>query len=198
MYRENGTHNPLYYISTADIRLIAIRKKLDVSRKDKNDLTSVEIRVTENNPEDGFQKYIPPLNDTADGFLLVIITPLQQTWLTRYSRRAVCLDDTFNLTPYALRLTTIVVADEWDRGLPAAFLLSNRVRGQETAELFEAVKQVAPSFNPKYFMTDDASAFFNGFCEVFPESRTRKLLCMYHVLQSVKANCVQKLKQVKI
>ncbi|VDL79691.1 unnamed protein product [Nippostrongylus brasiliensis] len=70
MYRESGTHDPLYYISTADIRSIAIRRKLDVSRKDKNDLTSVEMRVTENNSEDGFQKCIPPIKDTADGFLL--------------------------------------------------------------------------------------------------------------------------------
>lgn len=57
---------------------------------------------------------------------LVIINPIQREWLRKYGKRAVCMDDTFNLTSYALRLATVIVADEWDRALPAAYLLSYR------------------------------------------------------------------------
>lgn len=116
-------------------------------------------------------------------------------WLTKYSRRAVCLDDTFNLTPYNLRLTTVIVPDEWDRGLPAAFLLSNKLREREVALLFEEIKEVAPDFDPKYFMTDDCNTFYNGFRQVFPQSAARKLLCLFHVVQSIKRNCAKKLRE---
>ncbi|VDO21165.1 unnamed protein product [Heligmosomoides polygyrus] len=169
-FRESGTYRRLYYTNCADIREIGIKHKIDPSRRDDNDIASVEKRVSERNAKDGIKIYHPPVEDKGDGFVIVIITPIQEEWLRKYSRRAVCIDDTFNLTQYTLRLATVVVPDEWDRGLPAAYLLSRRMTEKEIAILFGEIKKVVADFNPKYFMSDDTNSFFNGFIQVFHNS----------------------------
>ncbi|PIO73956.1 hypothetical protein TELCIR_04046 [Teladorsagia circumcincta] len=108
------------------------------------------------------------------------------------------MDDTFNLTAYCLRLTTVVVADEWDRGLPAAYLLSNRMTENGVAAMYEEVKRLVPNFDTEYFMSDDCNAFYNGFTKVFPRTRTQKLLCFFHVIQAIKRNCNAELKQKQL
>ncbi|KAK6742615.1 hypothetical protein RB195_010087 [Necator americanus] len=69
---------------------------------------------------------IPARDASGDGFVLVVINPTQREWLREYGQRALCVDDTFNLISYSLRLATVIVADERDRALPAAYLLSYR------------------------------------------------------------------------
>ncbi|KAK6761981.1 hypothetical protein RB195_022903 [Necator americanus] len=81
------------------------------------------MRVDANSQSDGIQFYRPARDASGDGFVLVVINPTQKEWLRKHGQRALCVDDTFNLTSYLLRLTTVIVADEWDRA-PAAYLLS--------------------------------------------------------------------------
>ncbi|KAK6060253.1 hypothetical protein COOONC_02093 [Cooperia oncophora] len=116
----------LYYTTAKDIRNIAVRHKIEPGRKHELDLKSVEIRVEEGSVDDGIHIYAPAKEESGDGFLLVVVTPVQEARLTRYGRRGVSIDDTFNLTKYSLRLATVIVADEWDMGLPSAYLLSHR------------------------------------------------------------------------
>ncbi|VDP17620.1 unnamed protein product [Heligmosomoides polygyrus] len=85
------------------------------------------MRVQENAVDDGIRLYVPAVENTGEGFVLVIITTIQKAWLERYGARAIIMDDTFNLTTYCLKLATVVVADEWDKGLPAAYLLSHQI-----------------------------------------------------------------------
>ncbi|KAK6021389.1 hypothetical protein OSTOST_12938, partial [Ostertagia ostertagi] len=164
------------------------------------------MRIVDKADDDGIQLYIPAIDESGRGFSLgkrntehstssatVVITPIQKEWLTKYSSRAICIDDTFNLTCYSLRLATVVVCDEWDKGLPAAFLLTNRMTEEETELLFMEIKKLVPSFDPTYFMSDDANSFFNGFRRVFPRSTTRKLLCVYHVVKAIERQCKSKL-----
>ncbi|KAK6762987.1 hypothetical protein RB195_023624 [Necator americanus] len=54
------------------------------------------------------------------------IVPTQRERLRKCGRRALCVDDTSNLTSYSLTLATVIVADEWHIALPTAYLLSCR------------------------------------------------------------------------
>ncbi|KHJ80066.1 hypothetical protein OESDEN_20268 [Oesophagostomum dentatum] len=191
--RTDATQTRLYYTTLRDIRSIAIRNKIDLARRHNNDLMSAELRIREGNPNDGVRLYRPASEETGEGFVLifliaVIITPIQKEWLEKYAKRAICVDDTFNLTPYTLRLATVVLADEWDKGLPSAFLLSQRMTEEEVTLLFEQVKMLVPSFETAYFMSDDSNSFYNAFRRVFPGSEARKLLCTFHITQAVKRN----------
>ncbi|KAK5967646.1 MULE domain-containing protein [Trichostrongylus colubriformis] len=196
-FRNKKIKTRLYFTTAKDIRNIAARNNVVPGRKHAFDIQSVEMRVNEASEEDGIRRYIPAIDETGDGFLLVVITPVQKSWITRYGRRGISIDDTFNLTRYSLRLATVIVADEWDMGLPAAYLLSYRMTEEEVFKLFSEIKEVAPDFNPKLFMTDDTNSFYNGFQRAFPHAATVKLLCCFHVLQAIKRNCKAKLIEKK-
>lgn len=53
----------------------------------------------------------------------VVITPTMVEWLKKYSSKGVSLDDTFHTTRYNMKLATLMVTDERDRGLPAGKIL---------------------------------------------------------------------------
>ncbi|KAK6046396.1 hypothetical protein COOONC_16099 [Cooperia oncophora] len=144
----------------------------------------------------GIRYYAPSLNDTGDGFCLVIINETQRKWLTDFSQRGIGIDDTFNVSMYKLRLATIIVADHSDRALPAAFMLSFRMSESELVTLFDKVKELVPAFAPDFFMSDDAASFHNAFLRVFPNAHTRKILCNWHVLQAFKRSARKKLTKV--
>ncbi|KAK6033799.1 hypothetical protein COOONC_28696 [Cooperia oncophora] len=160
---NNGTENRLFFVTVGDIRAISRRNNLFPGRRDLNDSTSLEKRIGERNVGDGIRYYAPSLNDTGDGFCLVIIIETQRKWLTDFSQRGIGIDDTFNVSMYKLRLATIIVADHSDRALPAAFMLSFRMSESELVTLFDKVKELVPAFAP-------------NFLRVFPNAHTRKIL----------------------
>ncbi|KAK6041522.1 hypothetical protein COOONC_20973 [Cooperia oncophora] len=166
---STGKENRLFFVTVGDIRAISRRNNLFPGRRDSNDLTSLEKRIHDNNVGDGFRYYTPVLNDTGDGFCLVLINETQRKWLAEFSHRGIGIDDTFNVSMYKLRLATIIVADNCDRALPAAFMLSFRcspfvmMSENELVALFDKVKELVPTFAPEFFMSDDAASFYNAF-----------------------------------
>ncbi|KAK6745847.1 hypothetical protein RB195_012143 [Necator americanus] len=168
----------LYFITPRDIRNIASKCRVDPGRLHHLDTGSVQRRVDANLQSDGIQFYRPARDASGDGFVLVVINPTQKEWLRKYGQRA---------------LTTVIVADEWDRALPAAYLLSYRMIDIEVGMMFEHVKKLLPSFHTDYFITDDTNTFWNGSSKVFPSSWTKRLLCLWHVQLAMKRNANAKL-----
>ncbi|VDO99927.1 unnamed protein product [Heligmosomoides polygyrus] len=85
---------------------------------DTDDITSLSMRVEDNNPVDGICLYEPPKDRSGKGFLLdalVITTLLQLQWLMSYSSRGIRLDNTHHTTRYHIKLATLMVADEKNR-----------------------------------------------------------------------------------
>ncbi|WKX95804.1 hypothetical protein Q1695_012337 [Nippostrongylus brasiliensis] len=165
-------------------------------RMHSNDIISVEARVARNDYEDGIKYYRGHSDETGDGFAMVIITPTQQQWLQKYGRTGVCIDDTFNLTGYNLRVAVVVLVNEWDMGVPGGYLLSFRMTAKEVRVLFAEVRKVVPDFEPAFFMSDDTNTFYNGFVQEFPETQSVKLLCAFHVVQAVLRNANSKLRAI--
>ncbi|KAL6735458.1 hypothetical protein Aduo_005899 [Ancylostoma duodenale] len=63
-------HTRPYYTTTRDIRTIALRNKVDPARMHDIDAESVEIRIRENNVEDGIRLYSPAVDESGEGFVL--------------------------------------------------------------------------------------------------------------------------------
>ncbi|KHJ95183.1 hypothetical protein OESDEN_04875 [Oesophagostomum dentatum] len=183
-------------LQVISFRAIISRNKLIPGRYDNNDILSLEMRIASKNEGDGFLHYSPASNATGDGFCLVIMNSLQEQWMRDFAWRGIGIDDTFNITLYHLRLATIIVANNCDKSLPAAFLLSFRMSQAELELLFLEIKKKIPTFAPRYFMSDDASAFFNAYTKIFPGSATRKLLCSWHVQRAIRKNAAKKLIKV--
>ncbi|EYB86492.1 hypothetical protein Y032_0278g1173 [Ancylostoma ceylanicum] len=138
-------------------------------------------------------KYVKTSHPTGDGFVLAVVTKNGQKYLDRYGYRGLVFDDTFNVTRYSFRLATLLVTDDAGNGFPCGFLLSFRMTSEEIAVLFEVVRDLIPHFDTHYVMTDDCGSFYNGFRKVFPASRAQKILCKFHLGQSVGRKLKEKL-----
>ncbi|CAO4387255.1 unnamed protein product [Caenorhabditis nigoni] len=184
--KEFSVDSKLHYLNSDDIRNLKNGMQLCEEKLDSDDLKSVELRIAQRNFADGFRLYVPPTDEKGSDFLLVIITPAQLQSLKNYSHKMIILDDTHNVTQYGLKLTTITVVDNYDRGEPAGFLISSSTTSKEVAKLFECIRELFPEFHPKYCMTDDANCFWNGYTQVFPDNNTQKANILPSVLASLR------------
>lgn len=192
----------LRFITKMDLWNIIQKYGLRPGFRDSNDLKSVQMREHEHNLDDGIRFFQMPVHRKGKGFILsmlsyyseffnfpgdcivhiaVIITPTQVEWLRKYSSRGISLDDTHGATRYNLKLATVVVADEKDRGLPAAFLLSGSMTTADVEKLFREIKNLVPEFDPRQVVTDEAICFYNAFRAVFPSSRAKLHYCRWHI-----------------
>ncbi|KAK6028481.1 hypothetical protein OSTOST_05472 [Ostertagia ostertagi] len=84
---------------SSDLRIFIERYGTNPRFRDWNELNSLQLGVVENKS--------------------LIITPTQVDWLKQFCSRSVSIDDSHGATRYSLKLTSLLVADERDRGLPA-------------------------------------------------------------------------------
>ncbi|KAK5969559.1 MULE domain-containing protein [Trichostrongylus colubriformis] len=171
----------MHFMTKGDLWNIINKYGLRPGYRDANDLVSLQLRTAEENRDDGIRRLEMPVDNSGKGFIMVIITPLQLQWLKAFSSRSICVDDTHHPTRYNLKLATVVVPDNEDRGLPAAFLLSGTMTTDDVQKLFEEIKKLMPEFNPKQMVTDEALCFYNGFKAAFPSSTTTLRYCRWHI-----------------
>ena len=115
-----------------------------------------------------------------DEFLLGLVTPFQQKMLQKFGSDRILIDSTHGITGHDFMLTTVMVVDEYEEGIPAAFLVSARTDTSTLVQFFNALKCKAGSLHCAVFMSDDDSAFYNAWAEVMGAPR-RRLLCSWHV-----------------
>ncbi|KAK6032346.1 hypothetical protein OSTOST_01473 [Ostertagia ostertagi] len=126
----------LYWICAADIRNVQESLHLLPGRLHKDDVESVRLRFNLNVTSDGMRLLRLPA-ETDHNFRLVIITPEQVEIMRMYSAKGISIDDTHCTTRYNLKLATMMCVDDYGRGVPCAFLLSNKIDTVECAYLFE-------------------------------------------------------------
>ncbi|EFO98377.1 hypothetical protein CRE_23746 [Caenorhabditis remanei] len=194
-YNEN---HRIFFSTPDDLSNLRKKEQLFPGRRHENDLESILLRVNEKKDCDGIRFYSPPENATGEGFKLVIISPEQLDLIKKYSHRGITMDDTHHCTTYRLKLSTMLVCDGFDRGLPVAFLLSFSTTTADVEELFKCVKILYPSFNPQFVMSDKAYVFYNGFSNVFPNSQARKVLCRWHIFRTWKKMAKNTLKESSV
>ena len=61
-----------------------------------------------------------------DDFLLVIMTKQQLHMYEQFGGRILCMDSTHSTKSYSFKLITLMVPDEFRKGYPIAFCISNR------------------------------------------------------------------------
>ncbi|EFP11498.1 hypothetical protein CRE_19296 [Caenorhabditis remanei] len=199
---ESTENSRMHFLNSDDIRNLKNMLNLNEAQYHNDDLTSVEIRIKENSEADGFRLYVPPTDSSGSEFLIglakhrtnnfknftVIITPQHLESIKKFSHKIVILDDTYNITQYNLKLTTMTVIDNFDRSEPAGFLLSASTTSKEVGMFFSCVKKLFPEFRPTYFMTDEANCFWNGYTSQFDNPSTKKTVCRWHVYRAWKKN----------
>ena len=64
-------------------------------------------------------------NLAKEDFAIVIQNPFQRMMAQTFAHKGVCVDSTPGTTAYDFLLTSVVVLDEFEEGVPIAWLLSN-------------------------------------------------------------------------
>ncbi len=114
----------------------------------------------------------------AGRFALVIQTHEQRRAWRQYSPVSL-VDATHGVTQYGFKLTTLLVIDEERRGVPVAWLISDKEDGVAFRSFLEVVRAASPDTVPKVVLSDDDSACFASVKDVFPD--VRHLLCHWHL-----------------
>ena len=117
-----------------------------------------------------------------DDFFLVLFSPSQVQLFEKFGTNKICVDTTHGTNEYKFHLTSVVVVDEFDRGFPAAFCISNKISEKHIVTFFEALKDKlhVSSFKAKVFMSDDYPAYYNAWVKVMGEVE-KQLLCTWHI-----------------
>ena len=129
---------------------------------------------------------IQPLTMTANldrnDFMIVIQTPLQKQMFKAFGHnRVVCMDATHGTNIYRFHLITLLVVDDFGEGLPVAWCISNREDEHAIRQFLEEVRRNDNmDIQPQWFMSDDASQYYNAWVTSF-DHRPHKLLCNWHV-----------------
>ncbi|XP_065662089.1 uncharacterized protein LOC136084856 [Hydra vulgaris] len=98
----------------------------------------------------------------------------------KHLSQIVCIDATHCTNQYAFPLVNLLVRDDFKRGYPVAFLISNHADEQTITPFLEEIKRRCNhSVKVNAVMTDDDLSGWNSFNNVFGD--VRHLLCKWHV-----------------
>ena len=179
-------------LTKKDINNMEKRYNLTGVQKNSDDKTSVNLWVNALQEESDNPIIFYKAQDTDHGnlrnrkqdFLLCIQTPFQKHMMQEHARKLVCIDSTHSITQYDFLLTTILVIDDFQAGVPVAWAISNGEDANLLQHFFNAVRvSCGQDILTDVFMTDLACNFYNAWVTVFSEPRKR-LFCKWHLQKS--------------
>ena len=89
----------------------------------------------------------------------------------KHSKKIVCIDSTHETNQYEFPLVTLVVADEFNKGYPVGFFISNHELSLRP--FLEEIKKRCPEdLKINTVMTDDDNSGWNVFTNVFGSVNT--------------------------
>lgn len=120
------------------------------------------------------------LVDLKNAFL-VLADDFQIGMLRKFGGDYILLDSTYSITKYGLKLTPLIVINEYGNGVTAAICVSEKTDARTWEDFFKAVKsKLGTAIHTNVFMTDGDRSYYNAWCTVMGKP-THKLLCTWHV-----------------
>ena len=174
-----------------DLHNIKHQYNINCMEKDQDDANSVlywvaEMEREEHNPVLCFKSQGENSDHAGvekNDFLLGIQTQFQQDMFVKYAQKLVCVDATHGTNSYDFQLVTVLVIDDYDEGIPVAWLISNKESADILRVFFTSIRERCGDPKAEIFMSDDAEAYHNAWVSSFSRPG-RKLLCSWHVDRS--------------
>ena len=114
-------------------------------------------------------------------FLLSIQTEFQRDIMMEFDNNIICIDATHNTNMYDFYMITIVVVDEFGKGIPVGWAIRNREDGCILTQFFKNIHKRTAELMPNIFMSDDAEQHWNSWPAMYGNTKTKKLLCKWHI-----------------
>ncbi|KAL6730455.1 hypothetical protein Aduo_001430 [Ancylostoma duodenale] len=153
--KHTNPRERLYFATSAYIQNVESGLALQHGRLDDDDLTSIQKRFDLPPSSDGMRRLEFPETGDNRNFCLIIVTPEQEEFSEHFSGRGISIDDTQCTTKYQVKLSTLMVAENYGRGLEVTFMISYKVDTKTCIKLFEVVKDVYPKYCKSCFLPDD-------------------------------------------
>ena len=180
-----------HLVTKQDLHNIKNQYNIEGIMRHANDLTSLTAWVLEmstltHNPviifkQQGLKQGHKIDNVSDNDFIIGIQTEFQRDMMRQFGSLTMCIDTTHGTNMYDFNLLTLLVLDEYNEGVPVAWMISNRQDSLILVEFFKAVKEKTGDISPQWFMSDDAEQFFTAWRAVFGDNQTKKLLCTWHI-----------------
>ena len=175
----------------ADLRNIKHQYNIGCIKKDSDDARSVshwveEMQRDEYNPILCYKCQGEESDDhlvEKNDFLLGFQTEFQKEMFIKYASKLVCVDATHGTTAYDFQLITVLIIDDYDEGIPVAWLISNKESADVLRVFFSSLRDRCGDVKTETFMSDDAEAYHNAWSSVFARP-DKKFLCIWHVARS--------------
>ena len=103
----------------------------------------------------------------SNDFLLGLQTEFQKEIFIKYAKKLVCVDATHGTNAYDFQLITVLVIDDYDEGIPVAWLISNKESSSVLSSFFASIRERCGDVKTEIFMTDDADGYHNSWISAF-------------------------------
>ena len=191
---RDGQAGPLtrdHLTTRLDLHNIKHQYYITCMQKDNNDTKSVlfwmaEMEREHHNPGLRFKAQGEKSNHVgieSNDFLLGLQTEFQKDMFVNYATKLVCVDATHGTNAYDFQLITVLVIDDYDAGIPAVWLISNKESSGVLSVFFASIRGRCDDVKTEIFMSDDADGYHNSWISAFSRP-TKNLLCSWHVDQS--------------
>ena len=118
----------------------------------------------------------------------------REIMLLKFGSEVVCMDSTHGTNVYDFYLVTILDLDDYGEGVPVAWLITNHEDTSAVRQFLLKVREKCGDIDTKFFMRNDTDNFYNGWKGVFSVSKTKKLICAWHVDKSWRSGMQQHVK----
>ena len=170
----------------ADLRNIKHQYNIDCIKKDSDDARSVshsveEMQRDEYNPILWYKCQGEESDDHGvekNDFLLGFQTEFQKEMF-----KLIFVDATHGTTAYDFQLITVLIIDDYDEGIPVAWLVSKKDSADVLRVFFSSLRDRCRVVKTETFMNGDVEAYHNAWSSVFARP-DKKLLCSWNVDRS--------------
>ena len=100
------------------------------------------------------------VNLAKEDFFIAVQTPLQKHMFQQFASNGICCDTTHGTNMYDFSLATILVADEFGKGFPAGWCISNHEDFTVMHLFFSMIRKNCGVQHSGFFMSDIAPQFF--------------------------------------
>lgn len=175
--KEVKIKNPDFYGMLSNDDMVSCTERLQLLNQEKEGLFY-------NNLEE-----ITNLEDAE----IVICDQLQLKYLKEYGNEYICMDTTFGKNAYDLKLTAVLVTNEFRCGVPVLNIITKKIDEPTIRKCFLKLKAILGDFilTPNVFMSDDDKVYYKAWCTVMGKP-AHKLLCTWHVYKAWEAQLKKK------
>ncbi|XP_065214382.1 uncharacterized protein LOC135841371 [Planococcus citri] len=193
MQEEEFTSNKLLLATNDDFRNIS--KAFNIGNANSTidtDMEDVEKFLNENEEFVLFSKKQKETVDEypeleKDDILIVLMSGTQKKLLQEFGKM-ICMDGTHGISPYGFVLHTILVIDEFQEGIPAAFAISNKSDLPTMKAYISIVKKAVGVIQSQVIMSDMQPTYANAWQAVMGPAEFGSFYCTWHVREAWRKN----------